>query len=176
MVGWRAAAQTPGVPAVCCLSECCVPSWDRGCCTDPPGREEGGPWLPACVCHNGVTASAALTCRVRLPERFKGETRLPEHKPWMCFLLFFPSPVDKEGRSLLVKAMLPAATQSSRATFRWQADILYLSAFKRNCWPGCMLTEAKHFVFMLHLSKDVYRNQTQMPLVPDLFAEFKNVL
>lgn len=107
MVGWRAAAQTPGVPAVCCLSECCVPSWDRGCCTDPPGREEGGPWLPACVCHNGVTASAALTRRVRLPERFKGETQLPEHKPWMCFLLFSPSPVDKEGRSLLVKAMFP---------------------------------------------------------------------
>lgn len=37
-----------------------------------------------------------------------------------------------------------------------------------------MLTEAARSVFMLHVSADVYRDQTQTPLVRDLFAEFKN--
>lgn len=38
-----------------------------------------------------------------------------------------------------------------------------------------MLTEAKLSVFMLHISTDVYRIQTQTPPVCDLFVELKNL-
>lgn len=40
----RAAAGTPDVLGVCCLSGCCVPSWDSGCYRGPVERGEGGRW------------------------------------------------------------------------------------------------------------------------------------
>lgn len=62
------------------------------------------------TCPNRAMASAPLKRRFRLPERFKGETQLLEHKSWMCFLLFF-LPVDKERRSLLVTATFPVSRE-----------------------------------------------------------------
>lgn len=61
---------------------------------------------------------------------------------------FYSPPVDKEGRSVFSQSdvssqsgaeMQSAAMQNSPVTFRWQCDILYLSAFKETaglaaCW------------------------------------------
>lgn len=120
--------------------------WDSGCCVGPLCR-----WLPACTCHNRVTASAPLTQRFCLPERFNGETRSPEQILNVLFAL------DKEGCSLCEskRALLSVWSRENckvqpckgaPATFRWRGDILYLSAFKRTCLAVCWQRQSSPFL------------------------------
>lgn len=98
-------------PRVCVPGQLWVMMWSGGAGLQVQVLSKSTSRRPACTSHKLVTAPATRTRRFHVPERFKWELQLPEHRSWMCFLLFFPPPVDKEGCSLLVKATFPLSQE-----------------------------------------------------------------
>lgn len=129
-----------------CLSGGWTSSWDSGCCAR--SSREGRRWLMTSCLHLSQPRDGFGSPEATFSPPW--EVQRGNAAAWTQILnvLFAPPPVDKEGRSVFSQSdvssqsgaeMQSAAMQSSPVTFRWQRDILYLSAFKETaglaaCW------------------------------------------